>query len=71
VLLRRLVEEVQQDEVRGPQLYDRVHNRHNRGGPTRPWPTPPRPTPPRPTPPRPTPPRPAPEKPPEEPVLEP
>lgn len=43
--LRRLIEEVrQEDSKHQPQMYDRVHNRHNRGnggGRTRPpWPMP-------------------------------
>lgn len=29
-VLARLIEEVRQEEPKGPHAYDRVHNRHNR-----------------------------------------
>jgi len=31
-VLRRLIEEVKQEESNPPCSYDRVHNKHNRGG---------------------------------------
>ena len=42
-VLARIVEEVRQEEAAGssPQLYNRMHNRHNRSGPR--WPLPPPP----------------------------
>lgn len=56
-VLRRLIAEVQQEALPVPSLYDRIHNRHNRGGGS-PWP--PRPVP------APSPEPPAPPEPPEE-----
>jgi hypothetical protein len=37
-VLKRLVEEVRQDEAEDRSRYSRFHNRHNRSGRPRPWP---------------------------------
>jgi hypothetical protein len=44
-VLRRLIAEIQAEGAAGARGYDRIHNRHNRGG-GRPRPAPPRPPPP-------------------------
>lgn len=47
-VLRRLIAEVQQEGLPSPSLYDRIHNRHNRGVGPQPAPRPVPPTPPEP-----------------------
>lgn len=44
-VLRRLIEEIQHEGGEVTRIYDRVHNRHNRGPVRRPWPPPPDPDP--------------------------